>query len=60
MDVYRSPMEKILEQGEGDVVITDPKAPGKTFLRKMAYLSAYWLDKLRRIFKRRPGGPGQA
>ena len=37
MVVYRSPMEKIIDQNENNTVITNPKEPGRTFLRKLAY-----------------------
>ena len=59
MELYRSPMEKILKQMENDTIITNPKDPGKTFLRKIVYLSAYWTDRLKRIFKRPQDGDRQ-
>jgi hypothetical protein len=59
MEVYRSPMEKILKQYEDDTVITNPHEPGKTFLRKIAYQCAYWVDRLKRIFSRRQAGDGK-
>jgi len=37
MALYRSPMEKILEQQEENTVITNPKEPARTFFRKIAY-----------------------
>jgi hypothetical protein len=55
MTIYRSPMEKILEQQEENTVITSPKEPAKTFFRKIAYTYACWKDKLKRIFRRGHG-----
>jgi hypothetical protein len=52
MDIYRSPMEKILKQQENDTVITNPKEPFKTFLRKIAYLWARGWGRCKRLFKR--------
>ena len=46
MDVYRSPMEKILDQNENNTVITNPKEPGRTFLRKLAYRIACLKNRL--------------
>ena len=59
MDVYRSPMEKILKQDENATIITNPKDPGKTFLRKLAYRYAYWVDRIKRVFRRPHEGDGQ-
>lgn len=53
MEVYRNPMEKILKEMENETVITNPKEPGKTFLRKTAYRFSYWADRLKRVFERR-------
>ena len=50
MAIYRSPMEKILEQQEDNIVITSSKEPAKTFFRKIAYVFACWKDKLKRAF----------
>jgi hypothetical protein len=44
---------------ENDTIITNPKEPGKTFLRKIAYLCAYWKDRLKRIVKRPQDGDRQ-
>lgn len=52
MPIYRSPMEKILEQQEENTVITSPKEPGKTFLRKLAYTYACWKDKMGKWFNK--------
>lgn len=51
MDVYRSPMEKILQQQENDSVITNPNEPAKTLLRKLIYRRDYWWAKIKRLFK---------
>ncbi|UCF91038.1 MAG: hypothetical protein JSW39_22580 [Desulfobacterales bacterium] len=59
MDIYRTPMQKILKQMEDDTIITNPKDPGKTFLRKIAYRRAYWADRLKKIFRRRPAAGGR-
>jgi len=50
MDVYRSPMEKILQQQENDSVITNPKEPAKTLLRKIVYRRDYWWAKIKKLF----------
>jgi len=55
MDIFRSPMEKILKQQENDTVITNPKEPFKTFLRKVAYLWARGWGRCKKIFKRETG-----
>jgi hypothetical protein len=52
MTVFRSPMEKILDQQEDETVITNPKDRFRTFLRKIAYRFAVWKDRLRRLFTR--------
>ncbi len=52
MPVFRSPMEKILDQQEDETVITNPKDRFRTFLRKMAYRYAVWKDRLRRLLTR--------
>ena len=48
MQIYKSPMQKILQQMEDDTIITNPKGRGATFLRKLAYLWAKWTDRLRK------------
>jgi hypothetical protein len=45
MKVYRSPMEKILEQQENDTVITNQKEPLKTLLRKIRYILSGWIER---------------
>jgi hypothetical protein len=52
MEIYRSPMEKILKQEENNTVITNPKEPGKTFLRKISYRYAWWREKIKHLFDR--------
>ena len=52
MDIYRSPIEKILKQQENDTVITNPKEPGKTFLRKIAFLWSCGWSRCKKVFKR--------
>jgi len=56
MMVFRSPMEKILEQQENETVITNPKERVRTFFRKMAYRIEVWIDWLRRLFNRERHG----
>ncbi len=48
MAIYRSPMEKILEQQEENTVVTSTKEPMKTFFRKLAYTYACWKEKMNR------------
>jgi hypothetical protein len=47
MRIYRSPMEKILDEQERDTIITDPKQPLRTFFRKVRYLLSVFSEKLR-------------
>jgi hypothetical protein len=44
-------MEKILEQQEENTVITSPKEPARTFLRKVAYIFACWKDRIQKLFR---------
>jgi hypothetical protein len=48
MKIYRSPMEKILDEQEMDTIITNPKQPVRTFFRKIRYILSKWNDKLRK------------
>ncbi len=48
MGVFRSHMDKILEDLENSIIITNPKERGRTFLRKMLYTVLLWLSKLRK------------
>jgi len=50
MKVYRSTMEKILDQQENDTVITNPKARLRTFLRKVRYVLSRWKEKIKGVF----------
>ncbi len=52
MQIYRNPMEKILKEAENDTVITNPKEPFRTFLRKVMFILARWMDRLIRAFNR--------
>jgi hypothetical protein len=55
MEIYRSPMEKILKQEENNTVVTNPDEPGKTFFRKIAFKYSWWREKLMRLFSRDRG-----
>jgi hypothetical protein len=55
MTIYRSPMEKILEQQEENTVITSSKEPTRTFFRKIAYIFACWNERMRKLFRRCQG-----
>ena len=52
MPVFRSPMEKILEQQENETVITNPNEPTRTFFRKITYRVAVCTDWVRRRLTR--------
>jgi hypothetical protein len=54
MTMYRSPMEKILHEGENATVITNPKQQTRTFFRKLAFRLAVLRSKLGRRDQRRP------
>ncbi len=45
MKVYRSPMEKILDQQENDTIITNSREPVRTLLRKAGYILSCWREK---------------
>jgi len=51
MQVYRSPMEKILKQLEDDMVITNPKDRWRAFRLKFIYRCAYWVDRISGFFR---------
>ena len=53
MIVYRSPMEKILDQNENDTVITNPGQPVGTLWRKILYRLACWKERLHKQADRR-------
>ncbi|MBF0528358.1 MAG: hypothetical protein HQK55_03630 [Deltaproteobacteria bacterium] len=50
MKVYRSPMEKILEEMENGLIITNPRQPVRTFFRKINYLLAWWTSRIINLF----------
>ncbi len=52
MEIYRSPMEKILKQLEDSLVITNPKDRCKAFRLKVIYRCAYWADRVAGFFRR--------
>lgn len=54
MTAFRQHMNKILEEHENGIIITNPRDRGRTFLRKMAYRLAVWHDWMRRVLKHRP------
>ncbi len=49
MNVYRSPMEKILKQMEDNEVINDPKRHIRSLAHKIAYRCAWHADRLHRL-----------
>ena len=51
MHVYRSPMEKILQQLEDNTVITNPREPFRSFCYKLIYRCVYRADQINRLFK---------
>jgi len=51
MKIYRSNMEKILDQQENDTLITNPRQPVRTFFRKIHYLFSMWKEKIGKIFR---------
>lgn len=53
MEIYRSPMEKILKQLEDSLVITNPKDRCRAFRLKVIYRCAYWADRVAGFFHRR-------
>jgi len=50
MKAFRSAMEKILDEQENGVVVTNPNEPVRTFFRKVAFRFAVWTERLRRLF----------
>ncbi|MGC8493713.1 MAG: hypothetical protein ACP5SH_18475 [Syntrophobacteraceae bacterium] len=50
--IYRSPMEKILDEQKRDEIISNPKEPFGTFLRKVRFTVSKWSDKVKRLFSR--------
>jgi hypothetical protein len=47
-------MDKILQELEDSIIITNPKERVRTFFRKVAYRIAVGLDWIRRLFTRHP------
>ena len=58
MQIYRSPMEKILKQLEDNEVIANPKQYTGSLIKRIIYKFNYFSDKLnhlaKRIFHRHP------
>jgi len=52
MNIYRSPMEKTLQELEDQTVISNPRDRIRTWMRKIAYRVAWWKDR----FNRRTSG----
>lgn len=50
MKVYRSSMEKILDQMENDTIITNSREPVMTLFRKIGFVLARRADRVRRLF----------
>jgi hypothetical protein len=48
MQVYRSPMEKLLKQMEDNQVITNPKQNLRSMLYKFIYRCCYHADRMNR------------
>lgn len=51
MRIHRSSMEKILDQQERDTIITNPKQPIRTLFRKIRYLLAEGIEKIRNLVR---------
>jgi hypothetical protein len=51
MQVYRSPMEKLLKQMEDNEVITNPKQALRSMLYKVVYRCCYYVDRLSRAIR---------
>jgi hypothetical protein len=47
MKVYRSAMEKKMDEMENETVVTNPEEPYRTLLRKLAYRWEVIKDRLR-------------
>ena len=48
MGVFRSHMDKILEDLENSIIITNPKERVRTFFRRMIYTVMLWLSKIKK------------
>ncbi|MEW6663964.1 MAG: hypothetical protein AB1512_01930 [Thermodesulfobacteriota bacterium] len=57
MKVYRSPMEKILDQQENDTIITNPKNRAGTFFRKARFVMSRWAEKAKKVFRQKGMNP---
>ncbi len=51
MGVFRTQMDRILDDLENSIVITNPKERGRTFLRKILYKTLSWLDRIGKWFQ---------
>ncbi len=51
MRIHRSSMEKILDQQERDTIITNPKQPVRTFFRKIRFLIAKGIEKVKNLIR---------
>jgi hypothetical protein len=56
MTAFRTQMNRILQEQEDGIIITNPKDRVRTFFRKVAYRFAVCTDWVRRTFTRRPDG----
>jgi len=58
MQVFRNPMEKLLQQMEDNEIITNPKQAMRSLLYKVVYRCSYHAERLNRvarhIFHRHP------
>jgi len=51
MSVFRNQMNRILDDLENSIIITNPKERGRTFLRKIFYKTLLWLDRIGKFFQ---------
>jgi len=51
MAVFRRQMDKLLEDLENSIIITNPNERTKAFFMKILYKSLLWLDKISKWFK---------
>jgi hypothetical protein len=51
MRIHRSSMEKILDQQERDTIITNPKQPIRTLLRKIRFMLARGNEKVKNMIR---------
>lgn len=52
MGIFRSHMDKILEDLENSIIITNPKERVRTFLRKMLYMILQLLDRIGKWYRK--------